>query len=214
MAMTDTEHASGPAPGPRFAPEAEELLGSGDVAGALALALAGAERYPWYPGGFLVLGRCQEAAGNTAGALEAFRAAARLVPGAPVLREALARLEQASGPAAAAEPPAGTPPEPPPDAMEVLARRLQEAKRIIAPAEGTGEPPPGAPDDAAGRQGAASGPQLVSATLAEIYVEQRQFGEAIRAYRTLIERQPAEQEKYERRIAEIEEMARRDTPGA
>jgi cytochrome c-type biogenesis protein CcmH/NrfG len=47
-------------------------------------------------------------------------------------------------------------------------------------------------------------------TLAEIYVQQGQFQEAIHAYRALIERHPEEEEKYTRRIAEIEELLRKE----
>src|SRR5512140_2858740 len=75
---------------PRFAQEAAALLAAGDTAGALALARAGTARYPWYPTGHLILGRCLEAAGSTPEAMAAFRDAGRLLPDAPLLAELMA----------------------------------------------------------------------------------------------------------------------------
>jgi len=47
---------------------------------------------------------------------------------------------------------------------------------------------------------------FVTPTLAEIYVKQGWYDDAIRAYRTLITTKPEEKDRYEQRIAEIEEM--------
>jgi cytochrome c-type biogenesis protein CcmH/NrfG len=46
----------------------------------------------------------------------------------------------------------------------------------------------------------------VTPTLAEIYVKQGWYDDAIKAYRTLAANKPGEREKFDRRIAEIEEM--------
>ena len=202
-----------PEPGPRFAREAADLIAAGDTADALALALEGAGRYPWYPTGLLILGQCHEASGNIPEALTALREVQRLLPDAPVVREMLAGLE-----ARLNQPPQEAPPELPgvtagegrgPDVdMEALAERLRDVSRIASPEQSqTGseelqeqETPP---------QSGAS-PLLVSVTLAEIYVQQGQFQEAIHAYRALIERHPEEEEKYTRRIAEIEELLRKE----
>lgn len=202
-----------PEPGPRFAREAADLISAGDTAGALALALEGAGRYPWYPTGLLILGQCHAASGNIPEALTALREVQRLLPDAPVVREMLAGLE-----ARLNQPPQEAPPELPgvtagegrgPDVdMEALAERLRDVSRIASPEQSqTGSEELQEPE--APPQSGAS-PLLVSVTLAEIYVQQGQFQEAIHAYRALIERHPEEEEKHTRRIAEIEELLRKE----
>ncbi len=211
--MTDTDNPQPSAEaGPRFAQEAANLLDAGDVPGALALARAGTARYPWYPTGHLVLGRCLEASGSGADAAGAFRDARRLLPDAPVLLGALAALGGGRGQGAAAQPegPAGTASD-----VDALARTLHGAKLVIPPPEGGTEQTEGEAAQTGGEPAPASGEgtRLVSATLAEIYVQQGQYTEAIRAYQTLIERQPDEREKYEKRIGEIEAMNRKAPRG-
>lgn len=201
-----------PEPGPRFAREAADLIAAGDTAGALALALAGAGRYPWYPTGLLILGQCHEASGNIPDAHSVLREVQRLLPDAPVVREMLAGLE-----AKLNRPPQEAPPELPGEAagegrgsdvdMEALAERLRDVTLIAPPEESqTGSEEIQEPETP---HHSGASPLLVSVTLAEIYVQQGQFQEAIRAYRTLIERQPEEEEKHTRRIAEIEELVRK-----
>jgi len=51
---------------------------------------------------------------------------------------------------------------------------------------------------------------FVTPTLAEIYVKQGWYDDAIKAYRALSKSKPAEREKYEQRIAEIEEMKKKE----
>jgi tetratricopeptide (TPR) repeat protein len=53
----------------------------------------------------------------------------------------------------------------------------------------------------------------VSATLAEIYVQQGEFGEAVRAYRALAESEPGGYEKYGARLEELEEILRQQLYG-
>jgi len=50
---------------------------------------------------------------------------------------------------------------------------------------------------------------FVTPTLAEIYVKQGWFDDAIKAYRALAVNKPTEKEKFEQRIAEIEEMKKK-----
>ncbi len=51
-----------------------------------------------------------------------------------------------------------------------------------------------------------AGTGFVTPTLAEIYAKQGWYDDAIKAYRTLAINKPAEKEKYEKRIAELEEL--------
>jgi cytochrome c-type biogenesis protein CcmH/NrfG len=50
---------------------------------------------------------------------------------------------------------------------------------------------------------------FVTPTLAEIYAKQGWFDDAIKAYRTLARSKPAEKERYEKRIAELEELKKK-----
>jgi tetratricopeptide (TPR) repeat protein len=51
-----------------------------------------------------------------------------------------------------------------------------------------------------------AGTGFVTPTLAEIYAKQGWYDDAIKAYRTLAINKPSEKEKYEKRIAELEEL--------
>ena len=54
-----------------------------------------------------------------------------------------------------------------------------------------------------------AGMGFVTPTLAEIYAKQGWFDDAIKAYKTLARNKPAEKEKYEKRIAELEELKKK-----
>lgn len=56
-----------------------------------------------------------------------------------------------------------------------------------------------------------AGSGFVTPTLAEIYVKQGWFDDAIKAYRTLAANKPAERGKFEARIAELEEMKKQQS---
>lgn len=58
----------------------------------------------------------------------------------------------------------------------------------------------------ASEAGTDAGTGFVTPTLAEIYAKQGWYDDAIKAYRTLAANKPAEREKYEQRIAELEEL--------
>jgi tetratricopeptide (TPR) repeat protein len=93
-----------------------------------------------------------------------------------------------------------------PDNIEELTEKLQTVKRItpvidITPVINIVEketPPPSQHDS----------PPIgfVTPTLAEIYAKQGWFDDAIKAYKTLVRTKPGEKERFERRIAELEEM--------
>jgi tetratricopeptide (TPR) repeat protein len=83
-----------------------------------------------------------------------------------------------------------------PNSIEDLAQKLQGAK--ITPVIDLSSRTPGESDGTSGG--------FVTPTLAEIYVKQGWYDDAIRAYRTLITTKPEEKDRYEQRIAEIEEM--------
>jgi tetratricopeptide (TPR) repeat protein len=86
--------------------------------------------------------------------------------------------------------------------IESLAEKLQSAPKITpSPVINLSQrATQSATDEMAG-----GGSGFVTPTLAEIYVKQGWFDDAIRAYKTLAASKPEEREKFERRIKEIEE---------
>ena len=97
--------------------------------------------------------------------------------------------------------PAGTP-EAAPDQIGELAEKLKSSPRMTPPVINFSEKEA----RSAGGPEAAGGSGFVTPTLAEIYVKQGWFDDAIKAYRALAANKPAEKEKFEQRIAEIETM--------
>jgi len=97
-------------------------------------------------------------------------------------------------------------PEPPkpaeaPNEIEELAQKLQGAKKIT-PVINLSDKSPVTASEA--DTPASTG--FVTPTLAEIYAKQGWYDDAIKAYRTLAVNKPAEREKFEKRIAELEEL--------
>ncbi|MGH2568788.1 MAG: hypothetical protein ACRDGA_10635 [Bacteroidota bacterium] len=87
--------------------------------------------------------------------------------------------------------------------IEELAEKLQNAKPMTPVIDLSLRTSEG------GGAGMSSG--FVTPTLAEIYVKQGWFDDAIRAYKTLATTKPEEKENYEKRIAEIEEMKKQQS---
>ena len=97
------------------------------------------------------------------------------------------------------------PPAAPSDNIGELAEKLKTSQRITPPVINFSEKAP----RSAGEVDAGVGSGFVTPTLAEIYVKQGWFDDAIKAYRALAANKPAEKEKFEQRIAEIEEMKKK-----
>jgi len=91
------------------------------------------------------------------------------------------------------------------DNIEDLAEKLQAPKKITPVIDFTEKTTrPASETDTPAETG------FVTPTLAEIYVKQGWYDDAIKAYRALAKSKPAEREKYEQRIAEIEEMKKKE----
>ena len=58
-----------------------------------------------------------------------------------------------------------------------------------------------------------SEPSIVSPTVAEIFMQQGEYGEALRTYRKVVSQHPEEYGKYAARMEEIEEMIRKQLFG-
>ena len=205
---------------PEFAHFAKEYLESGQVQKALEICLEGTAEFPWYGTGALILGQCYDALGRTVEAMLAYRRALKAVPDSPLVQallksaeereqqafeayaESQARMLKAKKESTTFESYVSEGGEESESSMEFLVRQLQGAKRIVPPepdAQAGEEPAP--PSDAPATR-------IVTATLAEIYANQGQYREAIKAYRTLCEQRPEEAHRYEKRLADLEELAK------
>ncbi len=205
---------------PEFAHFAKEYLESGQVQKALEICLEGTAEFPWYGTGALILGQCYDALGRTVEAMLAYRRALKAVPDSPVVQallksaeereqqafeayaESQARMLKAKKESTTFESYVSEGGEESESSMEFLVRQLQGARRIVPPGPEAqaGEeqsPPPEAPTT-----------RIVTATLAEIYANQGQYREAIKAYRILCEQRPEEAHRYEKRLADLEELAK------
>jgi tetratricopeptide (TPR) repeat protein len=90
--------------------------------------------------------------------------------------------------------------------IEEIANKLQTAKKIIPVINlAQKETPTESEKDTPTSIG------FVTPTLAEIYAKQGWFDDAIKAYRTLARNKPAEKERYEKRIAELEEIKNKNS---
>jgi len=205
---------------PFFARLASCYLKEGRTMQAVELCLQGLRVFPEYATGHLVLGKCYEALGrNVEGMLE-YRKALRLVPDNPTIRDLLRTVEQREHEAFKAFTEerarklrerkdaltfdsflADSPDKE--STIDFVLRRLNQAKKltpISVPAAGKTTEPQPAPKQ--------SGAKIVTATLAEIYAKQGEYGEAIDAYKKLLLEHPAESKRYEKRIAQLEELSK------
>jgi tetratricopeptide (TPR) repeat protein len=88
--------------------------------------------------------------------------------------------------------------------IEELTNKLQSAGKITPVINFAQKETP-----AVSEQDTQSGMGFVTPTLAEIYAKQGWYDDAIKAYRTLAHNKPAEKERYEKRIAELEELKKK-----
>jgi hypothetical protein len=103
----------------------------------------------------------------------------------------------------ASETPGDPAPSSPPNEIEEFAQKLQGVKKIT--------PVINLADRStvtASESDTPAGSGFVTPTLAEIYAKQGWFDDAIKAYKTLAVNKPAEKEKFEKRILELEEQKR------
>jgi hypothetical protein len=102
-----------------------------------------------------------------------------------------------------------TEPEPtiaqPKGRIEELAEKLQGARKIT-PVINITQKTPTAPSE----QDTPASTGFVTPTLAEIYAKQGWYDDAIKAYRTLSVTKPAERDRFDKRIKELEELKRRN----
>ena len=198
---------------------AATYLEAGDAQKAMELCLNGLVKFPQYATMRLVLGKCYEAQGRNVEAMLEYRRVLKAVPDNPAVQALLKKVEQREQEAFQAyaeerarklkdrkdsvtfEKYVADTENEKESAVDFLLKRLQEAKeQPRKPRVQTSvEDPPPAP---------AATSKIVTATLAEIYANQGEYGEAIEAYKKLIAHRPQEADRYERRITQLEELAR------
>ncbi len=183
-------------------------LEEGRVDEALKLGLEGRKRFPRYATGSLLLGKCFQASGRMLEALLEYRSALRELPDNPMLRALLSELEirRISEYRLFAE---------------TKRKALQEETRhwsfdefLAGKAEAPPPQPPPvkktAPPEPPAAEAVSEAPsRIVTPTLAEIYASQGEYTEAIAAYRRLRERRPEDAERFDARVQELEELAKR-----
>ncbi len=209
------ENTGSAAVSPWFARRAGERLAAGNTVEAVRLCVEGTGKYPWYATGAYVLGTAYEQLGRRAEAVIEYRRACGLAPDSRVLREALVRAERREQEAfeefavqqmgALSQSPGSVGFEEYLAGEGGAAENSAEFLRKQAEAARHEEPPPGAGKEAPG--GPSPSPRIVTVTLAEIYAAQGEYGEAVKAYRTLLERRPEDAEGFQKRIRELEALA-------
>jgi tetratricopeptide (TPR) repeat protein len=205
---------------PSFARLASYYLGEGQHQKALDICLEGLKHFPEYATAHFVLGKCYEALGRNIEAMLEYRRTAKALPDNLAVQACLKRVEQREQEAFRSfseersrklqersatvtfETYANDAAEKKESTAEFLLRRLQEVKKTApkTPFEQRTSEESNAPPVAPSK--------IVTATLAEIYATQGEYGEAIEAYRKLVTQRPNEAERYAKRIAQLEEMSR------
>jgi len=97
----------------------------------------------------------------------------------------------------------GPPAEESKDQIEEIAEKLKDAKKIT-PVINLSDRTSVSPSESE----TPAGTGFVTPTLAEIYAKQGWYDDAIKAYKTLAANKPSDREKYEARIAELEDLKR------
>jgi tetratricopeptide (TPR) repeat protein len=201
-----------------FAREAAMLLMRGEAPTALQVCREGVSAHPAYLTGVFLLGRCYEALGQYAEAAGEFRRVALKVPGSDLIARVLRRVESAEreeyeafvrrrqetltverdsksfeayaeSHRLAAE-----------NAVEFLLRQVEQVKRTAPTEPPTREEPV--------REATRSTGKIVTPTLAEIYASQGEYEEAMKTYRKLLTLRASDAPRFEKRLAELEVLAR------
>ena len=195
---------------PFFARVASAYLKQGKTMQALELCVQGLKMFPNYATGHLVLGQCYEALGRTIEAMLEYRRALKALPDNMMLQKLMRDIEEREKEAFKAF-------------AEERARKLAERKDSLSVEEYLSEEPTekestvefllkrlqvarrAAPGSEQGPSATAT-TTIVTPTLAEIYASQGEYEAAIDAYRKLAVQRPQEIERYEKRIAQLEQL--------
>jgi tetratricopeptide (TPR) repeat protein len=204
---------------PSFARLASHYLKEGEVQKAVDICLEGLKHYQTYGTAHLVLGKCYQSLGRNIEAMLEYRWALKSMPDNPTVQQLLRHVEQreqesfrtfSEERAQKLKDRKGTlsfekyvEEEKKESTTDFLLRRLQDVKKPVPQMKSE-------PDSAEELQTSNVTPsKIVTATLAEIYATQGEYKEAIEAYQKLVNQRPIESERYAKRIAQLEELSRR-----
>jgi tetratricopeptide (TPR) repeat protein len=206
---------------PFFARLAAQYIKEGRTKEALDLCLEGVKVFPHYATGHLVLARCYEALGRNIEAMLEYRMVLKVVPDNVPVQTQMKLVEQREQEAfksfaeertrqlkdrkneIRAEGYVGEESPQKDGNVDVILKRLQDVKKIPPSSDAAAPPEPEKAQAEAPSKG-----RIVTETLAEIYASQGEYGEAIEAFRRLMTERPLESERYEKRIGQLEELAR------
>lgn len=200
---------------PSFAREAARHLLDGDIQRAIELCTRGIAAFPHYATGYFVLGKCYEALGRTVESLVEYRRALNMLPDNPEVQLLVKHAEEkeqkefqkfakeqekkleGKKETVPVEEFLAKKPTSEESAIEYLAKRLQDVKRMQPNTSSTFEPD---------RMQPGSEQRFITVTMAEIYASQGVFNESIKAYQEILKQHPEEKERFEKRIRELEEL--------
>jgi len=173
----------------------------GQTQKAADFCVEGLKVFPDYTTAHLVLGQCYELLGRNVEAILEYRTALKSVPENAHVRNLLQRVEQREDEAFKAF-------------AEERARKFKGRTGTLTldtfalHPSGSVTKETGSSDEDPVEETPSPTSKIVTATLAEIYAKQGEFGEAIQTYRRLLKERPLESEQYTKRITELEELAR------
>jgi tetratricopeptide (TPR) repeat protein len=210
---------------PWFARLASVYLEQGEPDTALQVCREGMRDHPRYVTGNLMLAKCYEALGRRIEAVLEYRRVLKVLPDNEMVKDVVRQLERqeqvayeafvqlrqeelgSTGGTVSFEQYTASQADSQESSVEFLIKQLQEVRRSTPQDQGDQ-----AKDVSVDDGGSAA--KIVTETLAEIYASQNEYGEAIKAYRKLLELRPEESDRYQKRLAELEDRLRMEGGGS
>jgi tetratricopeptide (TPR) repeat protein len=194
---------------PVFARLASHYLQTGEYLHALALCDRGTSLYPEYATGFLLKARALRHLNQYDEALESYRRVLDILPRCSVaaheMSEIQLRVKEVQAPdEKLSQDRSDAQQETPEDVVEQLAERLRDYKPKRGSLADTGS------EKQVETDGDKDELPIVSETLAEIFVRQKQYQRAIEAYGQLIKRKPEKADIYLTKINEVKELKEKE----
>ncbi len=198
---------------PLFARVAAEISEQGNILEAISILEKGISSYPDYASAYFILALSKAYSGNQKEAIAAARKGAGIIGSNEVLDHYLLKIEKIiqernsitrTKPADFDEPDLNAESQEPKfeDQLEILARKLTGAKINYNPE-----------DESSPRTNLEEyrGEKIASDTLAEIYLSQKKYHEALSVYKELIRKNPERTDDYILKIAEIQNKIDEDS---
>jgi len=198
---------------PLFARVAAEISEQGNILEAISILEKGISSYPDYASAYFILALSKAYSGNQKEAIAAARKGAGIIGSNEVLDHYLTKIEKIiqernsitrTKPADFDEPVTNTESDEPKfeDQLEILAKKLTGAKINYNPE-----------DDSSPKINLEEyqGEKIASDTLAEIYLSQKKYHEALSVYKELVRKNPERTDDYILKIAEIQNKIDEDS---